>query len=92
MTRVAVVTGGTRGIGEAISLKLQEKGRLVIANYGGNDAAAHAFAERTGIAVRKWNVGDHKSCLDACAAIEAEYGQIDIMVNNAGITRDATMI
>ena len=86
MTRVAVVTGGTRGIGEAISLKLQEKGRLVIANYGGNDAAAHAFSERTGIAVRKWNVGDHKSCLDACAAIEAEYGQIDIMVNNAGYT------
>ena len=60
MTKVAVVTGGTRGIGEAISLKLQEKGRLVIANYGGNDAAAMAFSERTGIAVRKWDVGDHK--------------------------------
>ena len=72
MTRVAVVTGGTRGIGEAISLKLQEKGRLVIANYGGNDAAAQAFAERNGIAGRKWDVGDHKSCSDACAAIEAE--------------------
>ena len=92
MKRVAVVTGGTRGIGEAISLKLQEKGRYVIANYGGNDAAAKAFSERTGIAVQKWDVGDHKSCIDACAAIEAQYGQIDIMVNNAGITRDATMM
>jgi len=92
MNRVAVVTGGTRGIGEAISLKLQEKGRHVIANYGGNDAAAKAFSERTGIAVQKWDVGDHKSCIDACAAIEAQYGQIDIMVNNAGITRDATMM
>jgi acetoacetyl-CoA reductase len=88
MKRVAVVTGGTRGIGEAISLKLQEKGRHVIANYGGNDAAAKAFSERTGIAVQKWDVGDHKSCIDACAAIEAQFGQIDIMVNNAGITRD----
>jgi acetoacetyl-CoA reductase len=92
MTRVAVVTGGTRGIGEAISLKLKEKGRMVIANYGGNDVAAKQFSERTGIAVSKWDVGDHKSCIDACAAIEAEYGQIDIMVNNAGITRDATMV
>ena len=88
MSRIAVVTGGTRGIGEAICLKLQEKGRMVIANYGGNDAAAKAFSERTGIAVRKWDVGDHQSCLDACAAIEAEFGPIDIMVNNAGITRD----
>ena len=92
MSRIAVVTGGTRGIGEAICLKLQEKGRMVIANYGGNDAAAKAFSERTGIAVRKWDVGDHQSCLDACAAIEAEFGPIDIMVNNAGITRDATMM
>ncbi len=92
MARVAVVTGGTRGIGGAISLKLQEKGRIVIANYGGNDAAAKAFSERTGIAVAKWDVGDHKSCIDACAKIEADYGQIDIMVNNAGITRDATMV
>ncbi len=90
--RVAVVTGGTRGIGEAISLKLQEKGRTVIANYGGNDAAAQEFSARTGIAVRKWDVGDHQSCIDGCAAIEAEFGPIDIMVNNAGITRDATMV
>ncbi len=90
--RIAVVTGGTRGIGEAISLKLQEKGRTVIANYGGNDAAAKAFSDRTGIAVRKWDVGDHQGCLDACAAIEEEHGPIDILVNNAGITRDATMM
>jgi acetoacetyl-CoA reductase len=92
MTRIAVVTGGTRGIGEAISLKLKEKGRIVIANYGGNDAAAKEFSDRTGIVVRKWDVGNHQACLDACAAIEAEYGPIDILVNNAGITRDATMM
>ncbi len=92
MTRIAVVTGGTRGIGEAISMKLQEKGRTVIANYGGNDSAAQEFSNRTGIAVRKWDVGDHTACIDACAAIESEVGPIDIVVNNAGITRDATMM
>ena len=90
--RIAVVTGGTRGIGEAISLRLKESGRTVVANYGGNDDAAKAFSERTGIAVRKWDVGDHQACIDACAAIEQEVGPIDIMVNNAGITRDATMM
>ncbi len=92
MNRIAVVTGGTRGIGEAISLRLQEKGRTVIANYGGNDAAAAEFKARTGIEVRKWNVGDHAACMDACAAIERDFGSIDIMVNNAGITRDATIV
>ena len=92
MSRIAVVTGGTRGIGEAISLNLKEKGRFVIANYGGNDAAAKEFSERTGIPVRKWDVGNHESCMESCAAIEAEFGPIDIMVNNAGITRDATMV
>ncbi len=92
MSRIAVVTGGTRGIGEAISLKLKEKGSLVVANYGGNDVAAKAFSERTGIPVRKWDVGDHHACLESCSAIEAEFGPIDIMVNNAGITRDATMV
>lgn len=92
MGRIAVVTGGTRGIGEAISLKLQEKGHLVVANYGGNDVAAKEFSDRTGIAVRKWDVGDHHACLAGCAAIEAEFGPIDIMVNNAGITRDATIV
>jgi acetoacetyl-CoA reductase len=92
MTRIAVVTGGTRGIGEAISLKLKEKGRHVIANYGGNDEAARAFSARTCIDVRKWDVGDHQACLDACAEIEEQFGPIDILVNNAGITRDATIM
>jgi acetoacetyl-CoA reductase len=92
MSRIAVVTGGTRGIGEAISLRLQEKGRTVIASYGGNDAAALEFKARTGIEVRKWNVGEHAECIDACAAIERDFGPIDIMVNNAGITRDATIV
>ena len=92
MSRIAVVTGGPRGSGEAISLKLKEKGRFVVANYGGNDAAAKEFSERTGIPVRKWDVGNHEACIESCAAIEAEFGPIDIMVNNAGITRDATMV
>ncbi len=91
-SRIAVVTGGTRGIGEAICLRLQEKGRTVIASYGGNDAAALEFKARTGIEVRKWNVGDHAECIDSCAAIERDFGPIDIMVNNAGITRDATVV
>ncbi len=90
--RIAVVTGGTRGIGEAISLRLKDWGRTVVASYGGNDEAAKAFTERTGIEARKWNVGDHEECVEACAAIEKDVGAIDIMVNNAGITRDATMM
>jgi len=92
MARVAVVTGGTRGIGEAISLALRDMGAKVVANYGGNDDAARAFSDRTGIAVSKWNVGDHQECLDAVAAIEADHGPVDILVNNAGITRDATIM
>jgi acetoacetyl-CoA reductase len=92
MTRIAVVTGGTRGIGEAIATELKKAGRVVIANYGGNDEAARQFTERTGIEARKWDVGDHDQCMEACAAIADEYGAIDIMVNNAGITRDATMM
>jgi len=92
MGRVAIVTGGTRGIGEAISIALRDAGATVVANYGGNDAAAKAFSERTGVAVRKWDVGDHQSCLDAVSAIEKDQGDVDILVNNAGITRDATMM
>jgi acetoacetyl-CoA reductase len=92
MARVAIVTGGTRGIGEAISIALKEQGRTVVANYGGNDEAARAFTARTGIAALKWDVGDHQACLDAAAKIEQSHGDIDILVNNAGITRDATMM
>ena len=90
--RVAVVTGGTRGIGEAISLGLKAQGRKVVANFTGNAERAKEFSDRTGIAVAKWDVGDHDSCIDAIAKIEADHGPVDILVNNAGITRDATMM
>ena len=92
MGRIAIVTGGTRGIGEAISLALKDAGATVVANYAGNDDSAKAFSDRTGIAVRKWDVGDHQSCLDAVNEIESSIGDVDILVNNAGITRDATMM
>jgi acetoacetyl-CoA reductase len=91
MTRVAVVTGGTRGIGEAISLALQAQGRTVVANYAGNDEKARAFTERTGIKAYRWDVGDHEATLEMCARIAAEVGAIDIVVNNAGITRDGVL-
>jgi len=90
--RIALVTGGTRGIGEAISQRLQRAGRTVVASYGGNDDAAQEFKSRTGIEVSKWNVGDHDECIAACEKIEQDLGSIDILVNNAGITRDATMM
>ena len=86
--RVALVTGGTRGIGAAISKRLKEKGYKVAANYGGNDEAANAFKAETGIPVFKFDVGDLASCEAGIKAIEAEVGPIDILVNNAGITRD----
>jgi acetoacetyl-CoA reductase len=92
MTRVAIVTGGTRGIGEAISVALRDQGRTVVANYGGNDDAARAFTALTGIAALKWDVGDHQACLSAAEQITKDHGDIDILVNNAGITRDATMM
>ena len=91
MARVAIVTGGTRGIGEAISLALKAQGRTVVANYAGNDAKAKAFSEAHGIAVYKWDVGDHQACLDGCARVTEEVGPVDIVVNNAGITRDGTL-
>lgn len=91
MARIAIVTGGSRGIGEAISLKLKEAGVTVIANYGGDDARAKAFTDRTGIAAYKWDVGDHQACIDECKRISEEVGPIDIVVNNAGITRDGTL-
>ena len=91
MARVAVVTGGTRGIGEAISVALKKAGYLVAANYAGNDERAKSFADRTGIAVFKWDVSSLEGCQTGLAAVEAQLGPVDIIVNNAGITRDGTM-
>ena len=91
MSRVAIVTGGSRGIGEAISLALKDMGVTVAANYAGNDEKAHAFESATGIRTFKWDVGDHQACLDGCASVEAALGPVDIVVNNAGITRDGTL-
>ncbi len=89
--RVALVTGGTRGIGAAISRMLKLRGYNVAANYAGNDVAAKAFKEETRIPVYKFDVGDFEAVKAAVAQIETDLGPIDIVVNNAGITRDATM-
>jgi acetoacetyl-CoA reductase len=89
MSRIAVVTGGSRGIGAAISRTLKNEGYRVVANYAGNDTAALAFKADTGIDVRKWDVGDAAQCEAHLKAIENEVGPVDILVNNAGITRDA---
>jgi len=91
MGRVAVVTGGTRGIGEAISVALKEAGYTVAANYGGNDEAAKAFTDRTGIKAYKFDVADFDAVQAGIAKIVEELGPVDIVVNNAGITRDGTM-
>jgi acetoacetyl-CoA reductase len=91
MARVALVTGGTRGIGRAISLALKNQGRTVVANYAGNDEAAQAFQAETGIKVWKFDVGDFAACEAAVGQITAEIGPIEILVNNAGITRDGTL-
>jgi acetoacetyl-CoA reductase len=88
MGKVAVVTGGTRGIGAAISTGLRDAGLTVVANYGGNDAAAQAFQAETGIKVVKFDVGSAEDCAAALARIEAEVGPVEVLVNNAGITRD----
>ena len=88
MARVAVVTGGTRGIGEAISKALHAAGYRVAANYGGNDEAAQKFKAATGIPVYKWDVSSYQSCVDGLKQVEADLGPIEILVNNAGITRD----
>ena len=89
MTKVAVVTGGTRGIGAAISVALKEAGYAVAANYGGNDEAAAKFSEATGIKTYKWSVADYKGCEAGIKQVEADLGPVDILVNNAGITRDS---
>ena len=88
MARTAVVTGGSRGIGAAISKALKSAGYQVAANYAGNDEAAAAFKAETGIPVFKWDVSDYQSCVDGLAKVEAELGPVDVLVNNAGITRD----
>jgi acetoacetyl-CoA reductase len=91
MARVAIVTGGTRGIGEAISIALRDQGVTVAANYAGNDEKAREFTERTGIRAYKWDVGDYDACQAGVAQVESELGPVDVLVNNAGITRDGTM-
>jgi acetoacetyl-CoA reductase len=91
MARVAVVTGGTRGIGEAISLGLKEAGYKVAAVYAGNDEKAKEFTERTGIAAFKWDVSNFEACKAGLAKVEAELGPVEIVVNNAGITRDGVL-
>ena len=88
MARVAVVTGGTRGIGEAISKALKAAGYKVAANYGGNDEAAQKFKAETGINVYKWDVSSYESCADGLKKVEADLGPVEVLVNNAGITRD----
>jgi acetoacetyl-CoA reductase len=89
MSRVALVTGGTRGIGAAIAKALKNAGYKVAANYGGNDEAAAKFKAETGIAVFRWDVSSHEACAEGIKKVEAEVGPIEVLVNNAGITRDA---
>ncbi len=91
MARVALVTGGTRGIGEAISIALNAAGYQVAANYAGNDAAAEAFSAKTGIPAFKWDVSDFEACKAGVAKVEAAVGPVDVLVNNAGITRDGQL-
>ena len=89
MTRVALVTGGTRGIGAAISVALKAAGYSVAANYAGNDAAAEAFTAQTGIAAFKWSIADYDACAAGIKSVQDALGPVDVLVNNAGITRDA---
>jgi acetoacetyl-CoA reductase len=91
MSRVAVVTGGTRGIGRAISEALRDAGHKVAACYGGNDEIAHKFKAECGIGVYKFDVADFHACKSAVAQITNDLGPIDVLVNNAGITRDGTL-
>lgn len=91
MSRIAVVTGGTRGIGAAISQELSAKGYKVIANYVGNEERAQDFHKKTDIPVMKWDVSQYQACQDSLAEIHQKYGPIEILVNNAGVTRDGFM-
>ena len=92
MARVAIVTGGTRGIGRAICEALKADGLTVVANYAGNEEKARAFSDETGIRAYKWDVGDHEAALAGCRQVTEEVGPIDVLVNNAGITRDGTLL
>src|SRR5690606_21598202 len=92
MARVAIVTGGTRGIGRAISEALKADGRTVVANYAGNEEKARTFSDETGIPAYSWDVGDHEAALAGCRQVEEEIGPIEVLVNNAGITRDGTLL
>jgi acetoacetyl-CoA reductase len=92
MKRIAIVTGGTRGIGEAVSRRLQDEGMTVVANFAGNTDRAKAFEHDSGIRTYQWDVGDHGACLEGCARVAEEVGPIDVLVNNAGITRDGTLL
>jgi acetoacetyl-CoA reductase len=89
MARIAVVTGGSRGIGAAISKALKDAGYRVAANYAGNDEAAASFKSETGIPVYKWSVADYDACVAGIAKVEADLGPVEVLVNNAGVTRDA---
>lgn len=89
MGRIALVTGGTRGIGAAISIALKAKGYTVAANYAGNDEAATKFTAETGIPAYKWSVANYEACVEGIAKVEADLGPVEVLVNNAGITRDA---
>ncbi|MFM5918604.1 MAG: acetoacetyl-CoA reductase [Novosphingobium sp.] len=91
MARVAIVTGGTRGIGQAICQRLKRQGHTVIANYAGNEEKARTFTAETGIPAIRWDVGDHEACIHNCNDISAEYGPVDIVINNAGVTRDGVL-
>lgn len=91
MSRVALVTGGTRGIGEAICTSLAKAGYKVAANYAGNDAAAQAFTETTSVAAFKFDVSDFEACKKGVEEVERKVGPIDVLINNAGITRDTTI-
>ncbi|MFC7334245.1 acetoacetyl-CoA reductase [Rhodocista pekingensis] len=91
MGRVALVTGGTRGIGEAISVALKDAGYSVAANYGGNDDAARQFSQRTGIPAYKFDVSDFEAVQAGVARVVSDLGPVEVLVNNAGITRDTTI-
>jgi acetoacetyl-CoA reductase len=91
MKKLALVTGGTRGIGAAISQKLKDAGYTVVAVYHGNDAAALAFQKQTGIPIYKWDVSDFKACQEGIAKVTKDHGPVEILINNAGITRDGVL-